>query len=252
MNSNEPNDNRLDEYLDGVMSQQDAADFLQTVDSKLLQRAQDVQQRIDDSLRRISAFEKLDEEEIVHRFLREDSVEVSDRPADSESLSRRSWVQLAVAAVVLMAMSLGIWFYSGTGGIEPIFKARSLASIYSETVDRGFKPYYLCDDDVRFAETFDFRLGQSLALAELPANCQMLGISYPGGISRNTTAMLCTVDDENVLVFVDRVGEPGFEIATAGADDDLNVFIEEKNGLVFCEVTPLDSAQMIEHFRFKN
>jgi len=153
---------------------------------------------------------------------------------------------------VLLAMSLGIWFNSGAGPIEVGFTPRPLASVYSEKVDRGFTPYYYCEDDSRFAELFSTKLGQALALAEMPAGREMIGISQLGGISRVTVAMLCKVDGQNVLVFVDRVGEPGFEWATANTNDGLNVFVEERNGLVFCEVTPLDSAKMIEFFRFKD
>jgi hypothetical protein len=239
-------------YLDGVMPQQDAADFLRTVDGDSLERVENVQQRIDDSLRRMMSFEDLDHEDIVQRFLRKDliGVDAKDQAAKPTALSRRSLTQIAVAAAVLLVTSLGIWFYSGTGGIEPIFKARALASLYVEKVDSGFRPYYYCEDDARFAEVFDTKLGQALALADMPSGREMIGISYLGGISRNTVAMLCIVDEQKVLVFVDRAGESGFEISIADSGDGLNVFVEEKNGLVFCEVTPLDSAQVIEHFRF--
>lgn len=254
MSSNESDDNQLDMYLDGEMPQQDVADFLQTVDEDLLKQTQKTQQQIDDSLRRILSFEDLDQEEITQRVLRQNLIGTNskDQPVDTNRMSRRSWAQVAVAAAVLLATSLGIWFYSGSSLIEPGFEPRALASLYSEKVESGFQPYYYCKDDARFAETFKVRQGQALALAEMPAGHEMVGISYLGGISRQTTAMLCKVDGQNVLVFVDRAGEPGFEIATADMDDDLNVFVEEKNGLVFCEVTPLDSAQMIEHFRFKD
>lgn len=252
MSSNESDDNQLDLYLDGEMPQQDVADFLETVDDDSLQQAQNAQQRIDDSLRRMMSFEKLDHEDIVQQFLRKSLVGVNarDQAASSTKLSRRSWAQIAVAAAVLLLASLGVWFYSGSGAIEPVFNARTLASIYAEKVDSGFRPYYYCEDDARFAEVFATKLGQALALAEMPSGREMVGISYLGGISRSTVAMLCVVDEQKVLVFVDRAGESGFETATADSDDDLNVFVEEKNGLVFCEVTPLDSAQMIEHFRF--
>lgn len=254
MSSNEPNDSQLDQYLDGVLPPQDEAGFLKTVDSDSLEQAQNVQRQIDDSLRRMVAPKQLDEDDIARRFVEARAAEpvVDSQKRFPTNLLNHSWVQVAVAASVLLVASLGAWYFSESGIIEPVFNPRSLATIYSETVDRGFKPYYVCDDDVRFAGTFQARLGQALALAKMPASSEMLGISYLGGISRNATAMLCKVDGQEVLVFVDRVGELGQAIATEDVDGDgLNVFVEEKNGLVFCEVTPLDSSQMIEHFRFK-
>ncbi len=253
MSSDESNDFQLDQYLDGLMSPQDSADFLRTVDSGSLETTKSFQRRIDDSLRRLVATEPLNEVDIERRFVEAHNATQTVEPAKkvATGLLSQSWVRVAVAAAVLLAASLGIWFSSGPNIIEPDFNPRSLASIYTETVDRGFRPYYVCDDDVRFAETFQTRLGQALALAELPANSEMLGISYLGGISRKATAMLCRVDGQNVLIVVARVGEPGEAVATADVDGDgLNIFVAEKNGLVFCEVTPLESSQMIEHFRF--
>jgi hypothetical protein len=71
----------------------------------------------------------------------------------------------------------------------------------------------------------------------------MLGLSYPGGLSRDTTAMLSEVEGEPVMVFVDRASAD-FAGAAMDADPALNVFRDERDGLVFYEVTPLDSPQM--------
>lgn len=259
MSSNEANDSQLDRYLDGLMSDQESAAFLETVDADVLEKAENAQRMIDDSLMRFVSSGRLDESDIASRFIQARTDEPTVEPTlesgkrAASGFLNQSWVQAAVAAAVLLAAGLGIWFSSGSGVIEPVSGVRSLAAIYSEKVDSGFVPYYFCDDDVRFASTFESRLGQALVLAKLPANAEMLGISYLGGISRNTTAMLCKVDGQEVVVFVDRAGEPGVSVATAELEDDgLNVFVEEKNGLVFCEVTPLESKQMIKHFLFKN
>ena len=233
MSSNEANDFQLDQYLDGLMSSQASADFLNSVDSEVLEQTQDFQGRIDDSLKRLISGEQLNEDDIAKRFIEARTAEstVESGKRTTTSFLNQSWFQVAVAAAVLLAASLGIWFNSGNGLIEPAPGVRSLAAIYSETVDRGFRPYYFCDDDVRFAGTFQSRLGQALVLAELPANAEMLGISYLGGISRNATAMLARVDGQEVLVFVDRTGEPGQSVATVDVDGDgLNIFVEEKNG----------------------
>jgi hypothetical protein len=252
MSPNEDNEIQLDRYLDGAMSDQEAAEFLQTVDRDQLKRGQEMQAQIEESLGRILSFEPFDEDSLVRRFLQVNGTSPSVNVASerSASVTQSNWIRVAIAACVLVCAGMAIWFNSGSGTVEPIFEPTLLALVHDDMVDRGFKPYYNCDSSERFAAEFSKRVAQPLALAQLPAGRSMLGISYPGGISRNTTAMLCNVDGENVTVFVDREGESGFSIATENNDTDLNIFIEEKNGLVFCEVTPLDSPSMIEYFEF--
>ena len=84
----------------------------------------------------------------------------------------------------------------------------------------------------------------------MPQGTRMLGLSYPGGISRNTTAMLGEVDGKQVMVFVDDADNRDQVIASVDQDSNLNVFPVEKNGLVFCEVTPLSDPKMIQYFKF--
>ena len=76
----------------------------------------------------------------------------------------------------------------------------------------------------------------------------MLGLSYPGGLSRNTTAMLCEVDGEPVMVFVDRQEA---DLESASRQDDgspaVNVIRFRKNGLVFYEVTPFSEARAAQY-----
>ena len=75
----------------------------------------------------------------------------------------------------------------------------------------------------------------------------MLGISYPGGISRETTAMLCEIDNRPVMVFVDRVES---DQTSAGLHDggppEVHVFCTVRQGLVFYEVSPFERARATE------
>jgi hypothetical protein len=71
----------------------------------------------------------------------------------------------------------------------------------------------------------------------------MLGLSYPGGLSRDTTAMLCKVDGKPVMVFVDRPSKDQ-PLAVEHADAKTHVFRQERDGLVFYEVTPLDGPKV--------
>lgn len=249
MNSGDPSEYKLDQFLDGTMSPKEAAQFKDGCDARTLQESTELQSEIDESLGRLLSGFELNEQEIIDQFVESKSTIVTNAKPETGGMARRTWIQIAVAASLVLASSLGIWNFWTPRQVAVGFTPAPLAGIYVDSVSRGFSPYYNCEDDTRFANTFSRKLGQPMALMDMPANCKMLGISTLGGISRNTIAMLCVVDQQNVLVFVDRDGEPG--IATAIANEsDLNVFVERKNGLIFCEVTPHDSAKMIEFFEF--
>ena len=75
----------------------------------------------------------------------------------------------------------------------------------------------------------------------------MLGLSYMGGISRESTAMLCQVQQQPVLVFVDKISNDRGDL-NVSTDPQLSIFREEKFGLVFYEVSPLAQASMMQYF----
>lgn len=123
--------------------------------------------------------------------------------------------------------------------ITPHFTPTPLAQVYNQVVADGFEPYYECHDLERFRDVFAERQKVPLTLATMTAGSRMLGLSYTGGLSRDTTAMLCEVEGKPVMVFVDALAADQPEIAPRGAEAaGLNVFRTEREGLVFYEVTP--------------
>ena len=84
-----------------------------------------------------------------------------------------------------------------------------------------------------------------MKLAEMPSTQQMVGLSYLVGLSRNSTSMLAMVDDQPVIVFIDRIendwGPPTGEFPEEG----LNVRRTEKNGLVMYEVSPSPDTDVV-------
>jgi hypothetical protein len=84
-----------------------------------------------------------------------------------------------------------------------------------------------------------------LRLAEMPDDRRMVGLSYMGGLSRNTTAILCYSQEQPVVVFVDR-RENDTSAATEDSDPALQVFRQELGDLVLYEVTPLGSATIMD------
>ena len=80
----------------------------------------------------------------------------------------------------------------------------------------------------------------------------MLGLSYLGGISRGTTAMLGEVSGKQVIVFVDNDNQlDTLKSVTNGGDSGLNVFTREKHGLIFAEVTPHAKPTLIDFFEVR-
>ena len=77
----------------------------------------------------------------------------------------------------------------------------------------------------------------------------MKGLSYPGGLSRETTAMLCDVERRNR----DGVCRPAETRISSSLQRtailSVNVFRTERDGLVFYEVTPLDKPTMTEYLQ---
>ncbi len=160
----------------------------------------------------------------------------------------RPWRRRAVAALAIAATAATIaFFYWPQLGLEPSFQQQPLEEIYADAIRRGFTPYYDCGEDARFRSTFLHRHGVALQLATLPDDIQMLGVSYPGGITRQTTAILFVVEKRPVMVFVDIASSQPPPSAAADAtpplSDPVHVYRTEKSGLAFYEVTPLDQAR---------
>jgi hypothetical protein len=249
---NEDTADQLERFLDGMMSEKESQAFLKTIDPVELRKHQEAQGRIDDSLKRMFQMEALDTDELHQQamasFSRPSLTAGLNHGSATDLQTRRGFSRLAVAAMALIVSGLAIWFMSDPlKTIEPVFVPSSVVTIYKEAVDRGFRPYYECKDDQRFADWFQKHQGHALALAEMPAGRRMLGLSRLGGMGHDTSAMLCEVDGKKVMVFVDVV-EKGKPIVSD--DPDLNVFTQEINGLLFCEVTPLDQPTMTQCFEF--
>ena len=60
--------------------------------------------------------------------------------------------------------------------------------------------------------------------------------------------MLGEVDGTQVVVFVDRISAGQPDVSTEGSEG-LNVFVVERDGLVFSEVSPLEESKMIQYLK---
>jgi len=263
MNDQNEQHDELEMYLDGMLPESEHEAFLNHHDPDELKQAQAAQNQIDDSLRSMFRFDPLDSAQVQEltrkSFESEASDSAADQPSPPAKLSRNQsatgrWFAVAVLAASVLAFIIGgMWWMNSNLPTTPEFQNQPVASLYQKTVQAGFRPYYLCEDDQRFAKTFESRLGKAMKLAksEMPEGTRMLGLSYLGGTSRESIAMLSEVDGHRVIVFVDRSGADQPDITTEDAEG-LNVFVVERDGLVFAEVSPLEEAKMIQHLKVLN
>ena len=159
------------------------------------------------------------------------------RPSQAKGVPK-VWIGIIAVAAAVLAMFLLFPRSQPT----PFFELRPLAQLYAESVDAGFKPYYFCEDDERFASTFANRQGQALLLKDLPDDRRMIGLSYLGGLSRSTTAILCIAKEQPVVVFVDKGELDNADVVDA--TQRLHVHRSNVGSVVVYEVSPFSEPLM--------
>ncbi|MFO0912907.1 MAG: hypothetical protein U0795_08115 [Pirellulales bacterium] len=246
-------DERLELYLDDQLSAQERAEFERRLaDDPSLSAMVARQRQLDAKLRAqfgpppVAAAD-------VERWLI-DAAEIA--PATSSGARGwhdwQRWLSVAAACLLLMGTFWGIRGWVGlNGSIQPYFESRPLTTLYTESVREGFQPYYFCEDAERFAATFARRQQVPLELAAMPPDRRMIGLSYSGGFTRDTTAILCQVHDRPVVVYVDRRAVDRPEIAQPDPNQDLFVHRRELGDLVMYEVSPFDSAQILDYLHVR-
>ena len=251
---------RLEAYLDGQLAGKERKQFEQSAKAHPeLSEQIELQKKIDESLQRMFAppdsprldlpsLSSLQENEKPQVALPAEQTNHKDLAEISTGRRiSRGWKIAALATAAALAwLYVGVSFLNPPSGRQQIaFNERPLTEIYRECVDQGFKPYWDCDDEVTFANTFEKRQGVKLKLAEMPSTQRMVGLSYLVGLSPNSTSMLAMVDDQPVIVFIDRVendwGPPTGEFPEEG----LSVRRTVKNGLVMYEVSPSPDTDVV-------
>jgi hypothetical protein len=247
-------DELLEAYLDGLLNDADRAAFEASLrDDPVRQRQVELQMEIDGALDRLFTVETPSHAQLAAALASALAsatpapspapVSLPPRPTAVSRGARTYWAGAAAVAAALVISTMAALLWSQPKSSGPAFAAEPLAAIYEDAVDCGFEPTYECREADRFAATFQQRQGIPLQLAAMPTGMRMLGLSYVHGLSRKTTAMLCYVDGKPVVVFVDRVENDRPVIAETPADG-LNIFRDERDGLVFYEVTPFDKPRV--------
>ena len=240
-NSKEFNE-QLEAFLDGQFTDSEEKDFRTLNDQAQLSEEMKLQSQIDNSLRKQFTFDKAE----WRKHLNHPN---TNAVGSGWSGPRIVWLTVAASLFLLAATIVVVTRNGNDRGFE--FQQRPLAQLYDESVDRGFQPYYECEDLDRFAQVFAKRQGVELSLSTMPVEKRMLGLSYLGGFTSDSTAVLCEVGQAKVIVFVDRLEHDNEANAyRKQPGSTLNIFRVVRRDLVFYEVTPLNSGEMIEHFVF--
>jgi hypothetical protein len=238
----QPNrDDLLERYLDGLLDDAERTAYEKSLrGDDMTRRAAELQARIDASLTRLFHVDPMAPPRAAAMLAgaAERNVVVNRR-----SLGRLGWLAVGLASAAAIAwLVAGSLLHPAKRGINYI--PRPLSDVYRESLANGFEPMYHCSEAERFADAFAHRQGQPLKLLKLPIGVSMLGLANSGGLSRDTTAMLCRVDGNPVMVFVDRIDadQPNAE---EHVDKKVHVFRMVRDGLVFYEVTPLHAPRVV-------
>lgn len=241
---NRPSNQPINDYLDRMNPTERTA-FLASLSDEA--RAElELQQSIDDSLHRVFG-RRLDDLET--RIAK--SIETIPDATANQNFFWRVRRGLAIAALLAFAAG-GIW-YSWTlvrpTPLEDVYAPqpwRSFSMVYDHMRRNGFQPDWVCRSERQFEAAFSRRFRQPLLLAALPAGVSAGGISYSHTLSESTVTVLGNVDNEPILVFVDRLSAD--QLPPPPVPEGLNLFRREIDDLVLYELTPHDHPAVLPYF----
>ena len=242
-----PQPDRLDAYLDGQMSELEREALEKTLEADAGLRDQvETQGNLDRTLRRL--FEPTaPSEELIASLQR--TPEQSGVAIPLSVDGGKHWLTVRVVSAAAAICLVGAWVtWTILNPSDPApskYVIRPPAEVYQESVEQGFEPLWVCEDDRQFASTFLARQGQGLMLRPLPEGTQMVGLSYLNTVSGNTTTLMARVDGVPVMVFVARINR---HRAPPRPDDasGLNLFRKRLAGVALYELTPLESPRVME------
>lgn len=223
-------DDRLERFLDGELEAGELDAFkAELAASPELRRQVELQRRIDATLVRIAP-----------RGPIELPPEVYQR-ADSPRAVPGPWRRgLALAAVLALALGVGIWFAFFRPQQAPF---RQPGEVYESLVRGGFEPMEVCTDEAAFLDWVQRRFSTSMVIPSSIDGVELLGWSYAPVLSsgRGTGVLLARVDGQEVIVLVDDAANA----RRLGDQNGLNVYSRRIAGLALYEVTPLDEPRLI-------
>lgn len=213
-----PNDDRLDRYLDGLMSPVERADFeKEAATNPALLREIAAQATIDANLRAL----------FNPAHTNQTLTQTTPKPFFRKPL----FISAAAAALLFIA---SVFFLA---------RPNPLAATYLAQHASGFQPAIVCTTDDAFATWTGSVMGQPLVPVNLPASVQLLGWTRTNTFSSYTGLLLARVNNQEVLVVMDRT--PAADNATLRSSNGLHFFKHQVAAVRLIEITPLDHPTII-------
>lgn len=239
---------RLDAWFDGQMTDAERSDFeCQLATDPALRKAVTLQESIDDTLVR-----QFGERSTFSRNLALNGAASRIDASLKESGTRDRSHRPRVSRPAALAAALALVFFGGwlalqiiPGGGPVPYDPRPWRT-FQQAYDEINEPEWICQPG-EFEATFRTQYGQAIAIGELSAGVEALGLGYCNTLTPSTTWILAQAEGEKVVVFIDRVERDSQLPQTLTGD--LRVHRRTLGSLVLYEVTPLDEPTILPALR---
>jgi anti-sigma factor RsiW len=267
----------IDEYVDGVLTPEQAAAFeaRMTNDPELAAEVT-LQRKIDDALGREFAYvpvarsggASVSETESPGDVLARISPALSEerviqgrrvivvknpnapalpveKPAEpaARNTTRRN-VLFALAASLALAATYALWPREELNIIAP-------DEVYRRLVATGWTPDFVCSSDAEFIAAVEKRLSMSVLIPMATVGVRLDGWGYStdyGGtpVGKSTMYLMATVGEKPVLVLMERASRDRADVALSNQGKNaLHLFRRRVGGVVLYEVTPWAEERVI-------
>ena len=225
----------LNAYIDGDMEPKQREAFQQRLaEDQSLRDEFELQEKIDEGLARL--------------FIPSSHMELPRDSETSNSGNRFFFVRRFAAAAAIAGGVFGSWLT--WNALKPTtidrLQWQSIDAVYAQAKAEQVE-VWLCEDEAEFNDVFIDGYDQPLILPfDTPQGIEVVGLAYRFTVSRYTICLISTVNDEPVVVFIDRI-EAGAKPSLTQTSD-LRLFEKRVGRLILYEVTPWEEPSLLELF----
>ncbi|MBX9737024.1 MAG: hypothetical protein K2X32_08865 [Phycisphaerales bacterium] len=229
----------LDRYVDGLMSESEAAAFLRSIDGDPDAHAQIAAHRaLVGELRAAFAGGGAGAPLALSTY------------NTSRTSRRRAW--LAVAAVVALVAAVAINVLPSNNTTEPRSRVVDASKSplqranleFARQVAAGMRPEIVCTTPQQFAEWTEQKLGEPLKPGDLPQGVTLAGWSYAPVFTSYTAVLLAHSGTEPVVVLMDAFANAE-SLPPEGASDGIYRFRRRIGSIEMVEISRLNEAVIL-------
>lgn len=238
---------RIDRFLDNAMSENERAEFESQMraDASLLAHVEQIRRENAALTQAITSRFTPPEDctlaAAVYNAAR--STHVSRPHARKVSwLVTTRWV--AMAAALLLCVGGGVLFQHVQSQASE--RGQQLVAYYSEQVQLGLTPQWVCKDDKTFREYTAMRFGTPLSFKTLPSGVALIGWTYVRGPMRtdSNAVLMATRENSPILVVVEKRGNA--PRVDASQQTTTRIFRKDLADVTLYEITPLATPTLLD------